>query len=587
MAIKKRGYGEPYFRALLDTCSEGLIVVDPSGTITDATSTFRETWAGGQETLAGTSLTTILHPEDGPDALTLCANAAHSVTKSGPVRWRVRHRNGSWHDVEAVVHNLLDNPAVRSLVVGIRDIAPVSALEERLRDGAFRDALTGLGNRVVLFDRSRIALSRQRPGAWTALLFIDIDDFKAVNDSWGHAAGDELLVGMSERVLGCLRPEDVAARLGGDEFAVLLEGLTSPEQAGEVAQRIIEAFREPFTVGDSLVRVQTSIGIVATEPGRRRPEELLRDADVAMYAAKSRGKGRFEYFDHDMRVGAIERLELKDSLQRAIDDGEFLLHYQPMVELRTGQIIGAEALLRWRDRDRGMIPPAKFIGLAEEAGMMDTIGRWVLREACRTAQRFQDPDGRPFRISVNLSPRQIDQPGLADEVAETLSDTHVKPSNLVIEITEQIFMQDSPHVAVNLRKLKEMGVCLAIDDFGTGYSSLSYLQRFPVDFLKIDKSFVDLLGDGTDKPVLAGAIIQIAHSLGLKVVAEGIELPEQLAHLRELNCDYGQGFLFAKPLESQNMAKYWRLAEVQTVAPRGADDPALTEAKTVAQPASG
>jgi diguanylate cyclase (GGDEF)-like protein len=408
-----------------------------------------------------------------------------------------------------------------------------------------------------------------------------------VNDSWGHAAGDELLVGMSERVLGCLRPEDVAARLGGDEFAVLLEGLTSPEQAGEVAQRIIEAFREPFTVGDSQVRVQTSIGIVATEPGRRRPEELLRDADVAMYAAKSRGKGRFEYFDHDMRVGAIERLELKDSLQRAIDEGEFLLRYQPIVELATNQIIGAEALLRWRDRDRGMIPPAKFIGLAEEAGMMDTIGRWVLREACRTAQRFQDPDGRPFRISVNLSPRQIDQPGLAEEVAETLSDTHVDPNNLVIEITEQIFMQDSPHVAVNLRKLKETGVRLAIDDFGTGYSSLSYLQRFPVDYLKIDKSFIDLLGDGTDKPVLAGAIIQIAHSLGLKVVAEGIELPEQLAHLRSLNCDYGQGFLFAKPLESQNMAKYWRLAEVQTIAPNGADEMELGAAETVAQPTSG
>jgi diguanylate cyclase (GGDEF)-like protein/PAS domain S-box-containing protein len=555
--------GERYLRALLDACGEGILVLGSDGLVADATHAFLRLRGAAHADVVGRGLKDLVHGDDLAQAQALCAAAATHQGGSGPVRWRMRRGTGdSWIHVEVVAHNLLADPAVRGLLLSVRDVTQARSLEQRLKHDAFRDALTGLGNRVSLLDRVRIALARRSEEAHVAVLFLDLDDFKTVNDSLGHAAGDELLIGIAKNLRACLRPQDMAARLGGDEFAIVLEGITATEQAGEVATRIIEAFREPFTIGSTHIRVQTSVGVAVSGKGPQGAEELVRDADVAMYVAKDRGKGRFEYFDADMRAGAMARLEMRDALQGAIDRSDFVLHYQPVVDLNAGGVVGAEALLRWRDRQRGLVPPGRFVDLAEETGLMDTIGRWVLGQACWQAKRWQSTTGRDLRINVNLSPRQLDQPGLAAEIANILAETHLDPASLVVEITEQIFMQDSDHVLVNLQELKEVGVRLAIDDFGTGYSSLSYLQRFPVDYLKIDKSFVDDVGTDGTKPALARAVIEIAHSLELLVVAEGIERADQLRQLQEMGCDLGQGFLFAKPLDNHSMAKFLMLDQV-------------------------
>jgi diguanylate cyclase (GGDEF)-like protein len=398
-------------------------------------------------------------------------------------------------------------------------------------------------------------------GRSIAVLYLDLDDFKTVNDSLGHGAGDKLLTEMAERLRSCLaRPGDTAARLGGDEFAIVLNDITAPEQAGTVAQRIIESLREPFAVSDSLsvaesvVQVHTSIGIAVSDAENHDPSELLSNADVAMYKAKERGKGRYEYFDPEMRAGAVARLELKDALQGAIERGEFTLRYQPIVDLADGSIVGSEALVRWQDRQRGLMTPHKWLGLAEETGLMDPIGRWVVRQACRQVRDWQlQLDNRELRVNVNLSARQLDRAGLADEIRNILFELRLSPRALVVEITEDVFMEDSTRLLDNLQSLRRTGIRLAIDDFGTGYSSLSYLRRFPIDFVKVDKSFVDDIGSTTSAPALARAIIGMTHSLDLPVVAEGIERAEQLEGLRQMGCDLGQGYLFARPLDPDAM----------------------------------
>ena len=555
MRRRKPRQGDGYFKALLRACGEGIAVIDVEGRVVDETAAFQRLLGGA--TLAGRGMLDALHPDDSRRAAGDLNTAAKQPSGAGPVAWRLRRGDGKILHAEVTIHNLLADPDVQGLVLNVRDITQTRALMQRLKHDAFRDALTGLGNRVALLDRVRIALARSKPNAGVAVLFLDLDDFKTVNDSLGHDAGDQLLVETARRLQDCLRPQDTAARLGGDEFAIVLEGLSSPSQAGEVAQRIIASFREAYVVNHAHIRVQTSVGIAVTHStAAHGAEELLRDADVAMYVAKERGKGRYEFFDADMRAGAVARLELRDALQGAIERGDFLLHYQPVVDLRTGEVKGAEALLRWRDRQRGLVAPGRFLDLAEETGMMDTIGRWVLERACKQARRWQMTTGKSLRINVNLSARQLDQPGLAAEVAQTLAATELPAGSLVVEITEQIFMQDSEHVLVNIQELKELGVRLAIDDFGTGYSSLSYLQRFPVDYLKIDKSFVDDVGGDGTKPALARAVIEIAHSLELDVVAEGVEREDQLRTLQAMGCDLAQGYYFSKPQDTQGMASF-------------------------------
>jgi len=423
-------------------------------------------------------------------------------------------------------------------------------LYEEIRHQAFHDGLTGLANRALFGDRVEHALARSlRTGSLIAVLFLDLDDFKTVNDRFGHQAGDQLLRSTAERIAAVVRPGDTAARLGGDEFAVLLEDVHGQEDARLVAQRLIQAIRTPARLGDVDALVGASIGIALSTAGGEAAPDLLRNADFAMYRAKGAGKGRFEVFEASMRAGIAERAELEQIIHGAVDRGELRVAYQPIVELATGKAIGAEALVRWHPAGRPMLMPADFITLAEENGQIVAIGRWVIEEACRLGRRWQDQLGDPkFGISVNLSARQFQHPDLVRDVTAALAASGLAPSALTLEITESVLMQHTTSTIDTLGELRAHGVRLAIDDFGTGYSSLSYLDRFSVDVLKIDRTFIDGFGADREGPVLVRAIIELGQALGLEVVAEGIERLDQLRPLQALGCEFGQGYLFSRPM---------------------------------------
>jgi diguanylate cyclase (GGDEF)-like protein len=425
-------------------------------------------------------------------------------------------------------------------------------LKDQLRHQAFHDPLTDLGNRTRFMDRLEHALQRaSRKTDGIAVLFIDLDDFKSVNDSLGHPAGDQLLIGVAARLQACLRPGDTAARLGGDEFAILLEELNDAEYAILVATRVIEALRVPMILNGTEVFVRGSIGI-AISGAISSADELLRRADVAMYAAKADGKGQFAIYDENMETSMVGHLQLAGELQRALERGELVVHYQPSVVLSSQKIAGVEALVRWQHPTRGLILPAEFVPIAEETGLILPIGQWVLQKACRQMRHWQIeyPSDPPLSVAVNVSPRQVHQPGLVDIVAEALRDSGLPPESLVLEITESLVVQNAELAITRLHELKALGVRLAIDDFGTGYSSLSYLRRFPVDILKIDKSFVDGVGQHGKDRELAQSIIDLGQTLNLEIVAEGVERADQLGWLKSRNCDTAQGFLFAHALDA-------------------------------------
>jgi diguanylate cyclase (GGDEF)-like protein len=419
---------------------------------------------------------------------------------------------------------------------------------------AMHDSLTGLPNRALLLDRLEQALARAaRSGAGVAVLFCDVDSFKTINDSLGHAAGDELLIGVARRLIGCVRPGDTAARFGGDEFVVLLEGI-SDEDVATAAQRILDSFADPFAIRERDVFVAASIGIAM---GSDQADDLLRNADLALYRAKAKGKGRYELFLPEMHVAVVERLELEGDLQRALKSEEFVLDYQPIVKLRTGEVAGVEALVRWRHPARGRLLPDDFIPIAEESRLILPLGRWVLGEATRRAAGWRErfPQHPALAVSVNLSSEQLREPELVAEVAHALEQSALDPQSLILELTEAAFMEDIDAIASRLRELKRLGVQLAVDDFGTGFASLQHLRRFPIDVLKIAKSFVDELGGASDDSALARAIIDLGGSFQLRVVAEGIEQREQLERLMQLGCDLGQGFYFAEPMPGADVER--------------------------------
>ncbi|HEX2740856.1 MAG TPA: EAL domain-containing protein, partial [Rubrobacter sp.] len=434
--------------------------------------------------------------------------------------------------------------------------------KERLAHQAFHDSLTGLANRNLLMDRLEHAQARvRRRTEVLAVLFMDLDDFKVINDSLGHAVGDRLLVAVAERLEACVRPQDTISRLGGDEFVALLEDLGDESDAVRVAQRIIEELQIPFTVDGNKLHTSISVGIAFSSAPAG---DLLRAADTAMYRAKENGKGRYEVCEQDMHHRALLRLQLENDLRAALDRGELAVHYQPEVDPRTGQVEGVEALLRWRHPERGMIPPLEFLPLAEQTGLIVSIGEWVLREACMQARTWQETNKAPLFVSVNLSVQQLKN---IDFVADVLAETGLARPDLVLEITEDAVMEDAGYAIGALEELRRMGVKLAIDDFGTGRSSLAYLKRLPVDYLKIDRSFIERLGEDSKGVEIVSGTLALARALNLRTIAEGVETPAQLEWLREMGCDLAQGNLFTQPLDADAAQRF--LQKSWAVAARG------------------
>ena len=405
------------------------------------------------------------------------------------------------------------------------------------------------------------ALARaQRSLQTVAVLFLDLDRFKIVNDSLGHETGDQLLIEAAQRLRDCLRPGDLAARFGGDEFTVLLEGIEQPEMATRVAERIAIALSVPFELGGHEVMLTASVGIVMSPQGGDRAEDLLRDADVAMYRAKSKGRARYEIFDAEMSARAFERLKTEVDLRQGIKREQLRLHFQPIIDLASGRIMGAEALVRWQHPERGLIFPDNFIALAEESDLIFALGQWVLHSACAQARLWtrQFSCDTPFSISVNLSARQFQQPNLTEQISAALHASGLEAQRLNLEITESVMLEGGGTHQKSLQALKDLGVRLAIDDFGTGFSSLSYLLRFPLDTLKIDKSFMQSALENQRDAAIVRAVHDLAQAVGMKVVAEGIETAPLLQQLRALGCDAGQGYFFAKPLP---VAEFTQLLE--------------------------
>jgi diguanylate cyclase (GGDEF)-like protein/PAS domain S-box-containing protein len=448
----------------------------------------------------------------------------------------------------------LRNPA--GLVIGVigtlHDITERKRMEEQLLHDALHDALTRLPNRALFMDRLQRALerSRRRPDDLFAVLYLDLDRFKVVNDSLGHSLGDRLLVEVSRRLQAALRGVDTVARLGGDEFAFLLEELEGLGDATRAANRILADVSAPFQLDGQEVFTTGSIGIILGAKGYERAEDVLRDADIAMYRAKAQGRGRHQVFDRSMHARAVELLKLETDLRRGIERGELRVHYQPILSLSSGRVVGTEALARWQHPDRGLVLPGDFIPLAEETGLVLPVGEWTLREACRQLARWrtQPPERADLYMSVNLSARQFSQEGLVDRIEEALREGGVPPASLILEITEGSIVEDSDHARAIISDLKRLGVRLYIDDFGTGYSSLNSLHRFPIDGLKIDRTFVAGMAGGGDELEIVRTVVLLAQSLGMAAIAEGVETPEQLAQLRALKCGYAQGYLFSPPL---------------------------------------
>jgi diguanylate cyclase (GGDEF)-like protein/PAS domain S-box-containing protein len=557
-----RRAGEARFASLVQHASDLITVLDPNANIVYQSPSIERVLGYVADDVVGSRFEQLLEPGEEGRLLHLLADrspgAEPQVLECG-----LRHRDGSVRQFEILYTDLIDDENVRGIVLNGRDVSERKAFEEQLAHQAFHDPVTSLANRALFAERVRHAVARaRREAAGLAVLFLDLDDFKTVNDSLGHAAGDAVLRDVAKRLDACVRASDTAARFGGDEFAVLLEDITSAQEAADTAERILESLAVPLFLDGKEIYIGSSVGIsIVGGDATADADELIRNADAAMYIAKRDGKGGYRIFEPAMHEGVLERLELRADLQRAMAGGQLELHYQPVVRLADGMVTGVEALLRWRHPERGIVPPDVFIPLAEEMGLIVPIGRWVIREACRQARQMQTllPAEPPLTMAVNLSVKQLQHSDIAADVADALAESGLSASCLTLEITETVMMTDTETSLQRLNDLKRLGVRLAMDDFGTGYSSLSYLSRLPVDVIKMDRSFLSA-GASPQTSALASAVVGLGETLQLEVVAEGIEYEEQWSGLRELGCDLGQGFLFARPMDAPSALEYLRLA---------------------------
>jgi diguanylate cyclase (GGDEF)-like protein/PAS domain S-box-containing protein len=587
-----QGESEQRFRALVQRATDMITVTDEQGRFTYESPAVERIlgWAPGQR--LGVVGTEFLHPDDRRAAADAYGLVLKDPTCPQTLELRLLDSRGEWRWVESTMTNLLDEPTVRGIVINHRDVDERKALEDELIHRAFHDSLTGLANRGFFRERvdhsiAGLARSRGAGGGGTngrhaaqcgsgrrSVLFIDLDDFKTVNDAFGHDAGDRLLVEVSNRLLGCVGPPDVVARLGGDEFGMLIEEhpgsgrtgvATAARQSGTdvggmVAQRVIDALEDPFDVATHQIRISASIGIAPFEEGQADADSVLMQADIAMYDAKANGKGRFVYFSDEMQEGVRYRLNVESWLRAALGSNQIRVHYQPIVCLKDRHIEAVEALVRWQHPTMGLLSPADFISVAEETGLIVPLGKLVLQDACHQIRRWRELYDADLKVSVNLSATQLRDPAIVEEVLWALDEAGVDAEALLLEVTEGAIIGDIGSATDVLECLSALGVTIAVDDFGTGYSSLSHLQRFPVDVVKVDKAFVDGMCRGGDDSMLVRSVLAIGAEFGLQVVAEGIQTEQQHAELRRLGCAYGQGYLYQCPVPARRIDEMLRTA---------------------------
>ncbi len=540
---------EDRFRSLIQKSSDVTVVIDSKINCSYVSPGVIDLLGFEPEELTGRSAIELAHPDDQEGIRDRLGAQLEAGAETDVVQFRMQRKDGSWCDVEAVVSNQMDRPSIAGYVANVRDITERKRFEALLAHRALHDPLTGLANRQLILDRADQMLARaRRTGEPIAAYFIDLDNFKDANDSLGHEAGDRLLKELGERLLGLVRASDTVGRLGGDEFVVLTEGLSLSSGPELVAERIRAAIRKPFRLeGFEAIPISITASMGIALGNRASAEELLRDADIALYRSKAAGRDRAVVFEPSMQSDAQDRLSLRTDLDAALRNDEFFLLYQPIFGLEDFKVRGVEALLRWRHPTKGTVTPDSFIPVLEETGRIVDVGRWVLHEACRQAAAWR-AEGHGTGMSVNVSMRQLEADELIEDVRNALRTHDLDPSSLTIEVTESTLMRDANATVARLNRLRDLGITIAIDDFGTGYSSLAYLRQFPVDVLKIDRSFVSEMDGDPEATALIHTLVELGRTLGLETLAEGIEQQAQLGLLREIGCECGQGYLFSRPV---------------------------------------
>jgi len=545
---------EERFRSLVQHSYDTMIVSSEEGVINFASPAVTPLIGRSPEEMIGVLSTSLIHPDERDKIAEQIAVRLGSSTTTDPLEFRMEHVDGTWRHVEAVVSDLRDRPSVSGYVTNLRDVTERKEAAEALEHQALHDPLTGLPNRALLGDRIQQAILRGRRSDTPSpvVMFLDLDRFKLVNDSLGHRAGDQVLIEVSDRLRAVTRATDTLARFGGDEFVMLCEQVVDREALLTIAERVIAALDPPFIVEDKEFQVGASIGAAVIEGDTVTADELLSDADSAMYLAKAKsGRARIQIFDHATRALARTRVHTEEELAHALKNGELLIHYQPIIDLWTRRRVGVEALVRWQHPTRGLLMPAAFLDVAEQTSLIVPMGSWVLRTACAQVRAWNDQlsADHQLALSVNLSARQLAEPDLVDEVSSVLVDAGIAPRalQLVLELTESLHLAGEDEARTHVRQLHRMGVVLAIDDFGTGYSSLQYMRELPIGVVKIDRSFISAIGRSSRDEAIIRSVVDLAHTLGLTVTAEGVESELQLEFVSEVGCDMAQGFLFGEP----------------------------------------